>query len=118
MIDKRIKLLFLKILHGLIFTNEALSHSGQKICFHEIKVLTFKIVYIFRNKHIFFRLNTFKSLTLALTSPIVLDHIKMSFPEYKQLQKYSGTLTLVFHVDSKETQKYIRDEQFTFLCTH
>ena len=43
MVDKRIKLLFLKILRRLIFTNEVLSHPGQKICFREFKVLTFEM---------------------------------------------------------------------------
>ena len=37
-IDKRIKLLFLKILHRLIFANEVLPHSGQKICFQGFNV--------------------------------------------------------------------------------
>ena len=51
MLDKRIKLLFLKILRRLIFTNEVLSHPGQKICFREFKVLTLKMcACIFRNK--------------------------------------------------------------------
>ena len=54
MVDKRIKLLFLKILRRLIFTNEVLSHSGQKICFGEFKILTFKIV---RINFIFIHLN-------------------------------------------------------------
>ena len=58
---------------------------------------------------------TFK--TLALTSPILLDLIKFIFCECKPLQKYSRTLTLVFHVDSKKTQNYICDEKFTSLCT-
>ena len=44
---------------------------------------------------------TFKTLTL--TSPIFLDHIKINFRGYRPLQKYSRTLTLVFHVDSKKT---------------
>ena len=56
LIDKRIKLPFLKILRRLIFTNEMLSHSGQKICFREFKVLTFKIVCI---HFIFVHLNLF-----------------------------------------------------------
>ena len=56
---------------------------------------------------------TFKTLT----SPILLDHIKISIQEYKPLQKYSRVLTLVFYVDSQKTQSYIRDEKFTFLCT-
>ena len=59
---------------------------------------------------------TLKSLTLSLTS-LSLDHIKISFREYKPLQKYSRTLTLVFHVDSNKTQNYICDEKFTSLCT-
>ena len=58
---------------------------------------------------------TFKTLTL--TSPILLDHIKISFRESKPLQKYLRTLTLVFHVYSKKTQNYICDEKFTSLCT-
>ena len=58
---------------------------------------------------------TFKTQTL--TSPILLDHTKISIREYKPLQKYSRTLTLVFHVDSKKTQNYICDEKFTSLCT-
>ena len=59
----------------------------------------------------------FKILTLTLTSPILLGHIKISFQEYESLQKYSQTLTLVFHVDSKRTQNYICYEKFTSLCT-
>ena len=55
--------------------------------------------------------------TLTLTSPKLLDHIKISIREYKTLQKHSQTLTLVFHVDSKKTQNYICDEKFTSLCT-
>ena len=46
----RTKLLFLKILRRLIFINEVLSHSGQKISFREFKVFTFKLVCIFCNK--------------------------------------------------------------------
>ena len=42
---------------------------------------------------------TFKTLTM--TFPILLDHRKISFCEHKPLQKYSRTLTLVFHVYSK-----------------
>ena len=38
------------ILHRLILTNELLPHSWQMICFREFKVLTFKIVCIFRSK--------------------------------------------------------------------
>ena len=45
---------------------------------------------------------TFKTLTLTLTSSIFLDHIKIIFREYKPLQKYSQTITLVFYVDSKK----------------
>ena len=60
---------------------------------------------------------TFKTLTLTLTSAILFDHIKISFLEYKPLQKYSRTLTLVFHVDFKKTQKYMCDEKFASLCT-
>ena len=57
---------------------------------------------------------TFKTLT----SPILLVHIKISFREFKPLQKYSRTLTFVFHVDSQETQNYICDEKFTSIsCT-
>ena len=58
----------------------------------------------------------FKTLTLILTSSIILDHIKIIFREYKLLQKYSQTLTLVSHVD-KKTQNYICDEKFTSPCT-
>ena len=50
---------------------------------------------------------TFKTLTL--TSPILLDHIKISFHEFKPLQKYSQTLTLVLHVDSKNTTYVMRN---------
>ena len=63
---------------------------------------------------------TFKTitLTLTLTSPIILDHIKISFHEYEPLQKYSRTLiTLVFHADSKKAQNYTCDDKFTSLCT-
>ena len=57
---------------------------------------------------------TFKTLT----SPILLVHIKISFREFKPLQKYSRTLTFVFHIDSQETQNYIYDEKFTSIsCT-
>ena len=81
------KLLFLEILRSLTFTNAVLSDSGQKNCFQEFKVLTFKTFCIFFNK-------CFSGLTL--TSPIRLDRIKMSFHLYKPLQKYSRTLTVVF----------------------
>ena len=57
---------------------------------------------------------TFKTLTL--TFPILLDHIKISFSEYKPAQKYSRTLTLAFYVDSKKPQNYICDDKFTSLC--
>ena len=46
---------------------------------------------------------TFKTLT----SPILLDHIKISFRQYKPLQKYSQTLTFVLHAESQKTQNYI-----------
>ena len=59
----------------------------------------------------------FKTITLTLTSPIIIDHIKISFREYKPLQKYSRTLTLVFHGDSKKAQNYTCDDKFTSLCT-
>ena len=49
--SQRIKSLFLKILRRLIFKNEVLSHSRQNISFRKFKVLTFKIVCIFRNKY-------------------------------------------------------------------
>ena len=49
---------------------------------------------------------------------MLLDHIKISFRQYKPLQKYSRTLPLVFHVDFQKTQSYIYDEKFTSLCTH
>ena len=55
--------------------------------------------------------------TITLTSPIIIDHIKISFRKYKPLQKYSRTLTLVFHVDSKKAQNYTCDDKFTSLCT-
>ena len=42
---------------------------------------------------------TFKTLTM--TFPILLDHVKISFREHTPLQKYSRTLTLVFHVYPK-----------------
>ena len=46
----------------------------------------------------------FKTFSLTLTSPILLDRVKISFLEYKPVQKYLRTLTLVFHTDSKKTQ--------------
>ena len=52
---------------------------------------------------------TFKTLT----SPILLDHLNISFGQCNPLQKYSRTLTLVLHVDSQITKNYIRDERFT-----
>ena len=62
---------------------------------------------------------TFKSLTLTLSlTSLSLYHIKISFREYKPLQKYSRHLTVVFHVDSNKTQNYIIcNEKFTSLCT-
>ena len=44
---------------------------------------------------------TFKPLTL--TSPILLNHIKISFREYKPIQKYSRTLT--FGIRKTPTRK-------------
>ena len=35
----------------------------------------------------------------------------------KLVQKYSRTLTLLFHVDSKKSENYMCDEKFTSLCT-
>ena len=52
---------------------------------------------------------TFKTLTLTLTSPILLNHIKITFREFKPLQKYSRTRTLVFHINSKKATYLMRN---------
>ena len=54
---------------------------------------------------------TYKNLLFQNTSPILLEHLKISF------LKYSRTLTLGFPVNSKKTQNYMCDEKFTSLCT-
>ena len=53
----------------------------------------------------------------TLTRPILLAHIMKSIREYESVQKYSRTLSLVFHVDSQKTANYICDEKFPSLCT-
>ena len=68
---------------------EVLSQSGQKIYFREFKVLTFKIVCIFRYKYFFFWLNDFQNFNFNFSNTFgpYKDQFSVDINHYKNIHE-------------------------------